>query len=242
MPRLRRKATRKRKAVDVSPREFAYFCDDPDYEKFDGNKFSLLGLRGARSEKLEAMWGAVRDEILDTWLIERPGFRPSTWWRLDAPRWDDPWDDCHYHGTFAEPRRRLGGIGTAIYECLNYKPAFDCGVPASFLGVEDHAYYAEHGKNGGLVNHDHPDQPVEAFDPDDPPQYESQARYLWDRDLLEPEEKKAVKELGLLEVVEVVQGEPPPTERQPPGSYGTMNSWVREELRTVEGLGLLESP
>ena len=40
----------------------------------------------------------------------------------------------------------------------------------------------------------------------DPPSLELQPRLLWDRDLLESEERKAVEKLGLLDQVEVVQG------------------------------------
>ena len=133
-----------------------------------------------------------------------PGTRPRAWWTLEAPRYlDDPWTDCYYHGTFAEPRRRLGGKGTPIFECLGYVPAFDLGIPDSFIDASTLAYYLDN--TGGLENGDHPGEPVEAFDPNDPPRYESQALYLWDRDLLEPKERKAVEKLGLLDQVEVVE-------------------------------------
>ncbi len=92
----------------------------------------------------------------------------------------------------------------SIVSALNYGPVFELGIPDSFIDTSMLAYYAEHGKNGGLVNVDHPDEPVAAFDPSDPPRYESQAKYLWDRNILEPEERKVVKKL--LDEVEVVQG------------------------------------
>ena len=97
-------------------------------------------------------------------------------------------------------------MGTTRHEALNYKPEFELGIPDMFIDASTFAYYAKHGKNGGLVNMDHRDEVDAAFDLDDPPRYESQARYLWDRDLLEPEERKTVKKLGLLDQDEVVQG------------------------------------
>ena len=207
MPRPRATAVRKRRSIEVSDREFAYLSDDPDYESREGDQMAMLDLLypTGGADKYKRTWDAVRDEILGWWPERHPGTRPRAWWTLEAPRWDDPWDDCWYHGTFAEPRRRLGGTGTPQHCALNYKPEFELGIPDSFIDSGTLAYYAEHGKNGGLENMDHPDEPVGAFDPDNPPQYESQARYLWDRDLLEPEERKAVEKLGLLDVVEVVQ-------------------------------------
>ncbi len=208
MARQRATAARKRRTIEVSEREFAYLSDDPNYESFEGNSFAMFDLHypthGASMAALGRLWGAVREEIMQTWIREKPGRRPRAWWLVDAPRWDDSPDD--YDRTLAEPRRRMSGTGTPIFECLGYVPHFDFGIPDSFINASTLAYYAEHGENGGLVNRDHPDEPVKAFDPDDPPTYESQAKYLWDRGLLEPKEKRAVKKLGLLDEIEVVQG------------------------------------
>ena len=205
-PTLRATAVRKRRTIEVSDRAFAYLSDDPEYESREGHPMEMLDLVYPRARgTFERTWQAVREEILTAWIREKPGTRPRAWWRLDAPRWaDDPWADSWCHGTFAEPRRRLGGTGTPIYECLAYKPQFELGIPDSFIDAAALAYYVDN--TGGLENGDHPGEPVEAFDPKDPPRYESQARYLWDRDLLEPAERKIVKKLGLLDDVEVVQG------------------------------------
>ena len=207
MPRPRATTVRKRRTLKVSDRVYAYLADAPDWESHDGDSVEMLHLlypcdRG----KYEQTWQVVRDEILSWWPARHPGTRPRAWWALEAPRWDDPWNDCYYHGTFAEPRRRLGGTGTARPEALNYKPTFESGIPDAFIDASTLVYYAKHGKNGGLTNMDHPAEPVEAFDPDNPPQYESPARYLWDRDLLESAERKAVEKMALLDGVEVVQG------------------------------------
>ena len=207
MPSLRTTAVRKRRTIEVSDMAFAFMADDPGYESREGDPFEVLHLRypDPRNGEYTRAWQAVGAEIMGWWPERHPGTRPKAWWELEAPRWaDDPWTDCWYHGTFAEPRRRLGGTGTAIFECLAYKPEFDFGVPTSFLDAWDFAYYAEH--MDGLENSDHPDEVVEAYDPADPPVYESQARYLLDKGLLEPAERKIVKKLGLLDDVEVVQG------------------------------------
>lgn len=182
---------------------FAYLSDAPEWESQDGDNLEMLDLRypGVRGEKLRVLWGAVGGEILAKWTQERPGTRPRAWWRVDAPRWDDPYELCYFHGSLPEPRRRLGGKGTPIFECLGYVPLFEFGIPAGFITASTLAVY---DKTGGLENRAHPGSPVEAFDPKNPPRYESQARYLWDRDLLEPEEKKVIERLGLLDEAEVV--------------------------------------
>ncbi len=183
MPRLRRRTACKQRTIEVSALVYAYFQDDPDYKSHDGDRFALYGL----GESREVMWAAVRDEILAEWIAERPGTRPRMWWRLDAPRWADPYN----RGTMAEPRRRMGGTGTPVFECLAYSPAFECAVPKQFVAADELEYYAE---GGGLQNHDHPGEPVEAYDPKDPPMYESQAAYLKRHGLLEEGEEERVPE------------------------------------------------
>src|SRR5688572_9704602 len=34
---------------------------------------------------LRDVWGEHRDVILERWIRERPGTRPTCWWRFDAP-------------------------------------------------------------------------------------------------------------------------------------------------------------
>ena len=199
MPRLRRRTTRRRTSVEVSDMAFAYLSDDPDFEaQGAGGGILILDLMyptaGPRMDALKRMWGAVRAEVLETWTAKHPGSRPRAWWLVDAPA--------------DEYRRRLGGRGTPVFECLNYAPHFAFGIPDTFMDADTLAFYVDHGKNGGLENREHPGEPVEAFDPNDPPKYESQARYLWDRGLLEPAEKKAVEKAGSLGAVETVEQEP----------------------------------
>ena len=125
MPRLRTTAVRKRRSIEISDLAYAYMIDDPDYERHAETRFDLFAMLHlehptGRGDEPRRIWDAVRDEIMSWWPERHPGTRPKAWWRLDAPRWDDPWEGWYCHGTFAEPRRRLGGKGTPIYECLNY--------------------------------------------------------------------------------------------------------------------------
>ena len=196
MPRLKRRAARKRRAVQISDCAFAYLSDEKDYERAGDHSFEVLDLEfptvGNRMEKFTRLWGAVSEEIIERWIVEHPGTRPRAWWRVDAPA--------------DEYRRRIGGTATPIHECLGYVPHFEYGIPGTFMDADTLAHYDEH--HDGLENVEHPGERVAAFDPDDPPRYESQCRYLWDRHLLSPKEKKAVEKLGLLGAVETVEQQP----------------------------------
>jgi len=48
-------------------------------------------------EQLRGLWEAYGHQLLADWILEHPGTRPWAWWKYSAP---------------AEPRRRIGGIGT----------------------------------------------------------------------------------------------------------------------------------
>ena len=122
----------------------------------------------------------------------RSGTRPSCWWQFDAPRWQD--DDCFGHGELPEPRLRLGGQGTPCHEVLNYAPEFERGVPTSWVDGWSIEYYNGraidvHGNPIGTEYHDG-HFPAERFDPNDPPQFESEAAYLDRHGLLLPSERR----------------------------------------------------
>src|SRR5262245_58776181 len=70
-----------------------------------------------RDAGLQADWLAVRVDLLAEWMEEAPGTRPYGWWTFDAPRWQGPYPPrCDrlvwYLQEIAEPRRRVGGVGT----------------------------------------------------------------------------------------------------------------------------------
>ena len=107
-----------------------------------------------------------------------PGHRPWAWWRVEAP------EPC---------RRRLGGIGTPAHECLAHGPEFRFGLPAHWVTPWQVAYYTGrardvHGQPIGAEYRGCGFSGV-AIDPDDPPQYESQAAYLERHGLLSAEER-----------------------------------------------------
>ena len=115
-----------------------------------------------------AEWGKHKKWILKDFTQQHPGKRPWAWWRYDA-----------------EPRLRVGGIGTPFGKSLSF------GVPRSYWDKWCEDYY------NGRMNMDH-DPFLKArytykegdakwcvgIDFDDPPLYESQPSYLKRHSLL----------------------------------------------------------
>jgi hypothetical protein len=144
-------------------------------------------------------WQALREDILERWVRQHPGTRPYGWWAYDAPRWrrEDLPARCRNLGDvflrqLAEPRKRLGGVGTPCYECLNYVPSFQSGVPCQWVTAFFENYYNGrsrdvHGKRIGTEYHEG-NFAGRAIDPTDPPIYESQATYLQRHGLLSSSE------------------------------------------------------
>lgn len=192
MPREKPRGVQlRRDALEVTPLQWACLTDEwrPGQPVPEGESpLEEFAWGQGTLHSLEDAWKHARDLILPKWTRERPGTRPSAWWAFDAPRWnDDPWEGCFYHGTFASPRQRLGGTGDPVYEALNYVPEFELGVPARFLTAIDlHTWPA-------LRNRLH-DRPAEAYDPEDPPMYESSAAYLKRLGLLVEGEEAALSE------------------------------------------------
>jgi hypothetical protein len=125
------------------------------------------------------LWAAHRERVLSLWAREHPGTRPSLWWRWDAPRMrPETWplgSGTVWIRELPEPRRRLGGTGTPSYEVLATVPYLDHGVPRSWLTQGLKPWFST---------------TAPAYDPDDPPVYESQAAYLERHGLLLPGERR----------------------------------------------------
>src|ERR1041385_4597190 len=131
------------------------------------------------------LWQEYGAPILERLIAENPGLRPTCWWRVDAPRAQPGDDICAtgFHPGFAQPRRRLGGVGMPKFEVLAHVPRFWHGVPSDWLTKSE----AELSRGlraeilpPGLVTgppwpRPDPNFPGIGLDPSDPPIFESEA-------------------------------------------------------------------
>lgn len=135
------------------------------------------------------------------WLKAFPGSRPAGWWLFDAPRWRRADLPERVQGLgdgplsrFAEPRRRLGGVGDPVFEFLNFYPAFRFGVPVHFVDPCDVALYNGRLRdvNGKPIMPEYKEGHFRgrAIDPTDPPRFESEAAYLERHGLLSAVERR----------------------------------------------------
>ena len=151
--------------------------DDPPVH----DVFEVFTLAGDEA-RLRQVWRDVHVEILKDWIRERPGARPWAWWQFDSP---------------PEQRRRVGGVGMPLHECLAYAPTWAFGLPSSgWLDPWLRDYYRGTARavHGTLVNpkarHRKPPFRGAAFDKHDPPTYESQATYLERHKFLSDDERR----------------------------------------------------
>jgi hypothetical protein len=180
----------------LTPDELAYLTDDPTADGEDYNlwcyRHGMRSFDGSLHPK--ELWESNRNEYLPLWIKQHPCVRPIPWWLYDAPRWNDPFEGCFFHGTLPEPRQRLGGIGTPSYEVLAYVPNFNKGIPTSWVSKFDEAYYNGRSKDvhGNPIGTEYKEGDFEgvAINESDPPRFESEASYLQRHGLLTPEEKK----------------------------------------------------
>jgi hypothetical protein len=137
-----------------------YLNDEPGYPKME----ILLD-----EDKEEGIWQTWGPSVLARWIKERPGTRPSLWWKYQAPRLPAQGTGTFYDGTIPEPRQRVGGVGRTQWEAgENWIPFYRCGIPAAR-------------------------DCWEFLDPNEPPVFESQANYLKRTGLLTIEEEKALE-------------------------------------------------
>jgi hypothetical protein len=138
----------------------------------------LLGLPGGRQARAEftlagpdrtgPLWREFEAQLLNSWVLDRPGSRPRLWWRHIAPE---------------ARRERLGGIGCPIWEAgLAYAPAFTRGVPRHWLAREHLRIW--------------PEITAPPVDPADPPTFEAEATYLRRHGLLLPGERERLSRSG----------------------------------------------
>jgi hypothetical protein len=131
------------------------------------------------------LWVENEAELLQEWMATDAGAgcRPDAWWRYRAPRAPlGTHQGVWYDGPLPEPRRRLGGTGTPRSDVLADVPMFCLGVPARWLTVDDFRTWPQLAARG-----------AEAYDPADPPLFESQASYLERHGLLLPGEHRLLR-------------------------------------------------
>ncbi len=184
---------RRRTALDISPAEWAFVNGDPwPLETRDFERWSLE-FDGPRrpGHSVRELWEEWGQQILGRWTAERPGSRPSLWWRFDAPAMAEVpacWADAYFTGELREPRRRLGGRGTPAHEAFECAPSFSKGIPTGWVWPEDVESFEDLEDADGA--------PAVAFDPEDPPRFESEAAYLDRLGLLTPTERRRLDRDG----------------------------------------------
>jgi hypothetical protein len=132
MPVKRRVAKFRR--MDVTPTQWAWLTDDFEAEREGWEDFALE-LYAGRPDILEtpgdkptlaALWHRHGEQVLSDWAAERPGTRPTTWWRVAAPRWNGS-------VRAPEPRMKVGGSGLPTHEahpeCHFDADDFPSGIP-----------------------------------------------------------------------------------------------------------------
>jgi hypothetical protein len=111
-PYIRRKSRVSREA-ELPPQIAAFLADEASLEGADAFlewqlNFPRAGDAIWNGQSLQDTWRDYASEVLDDWIIERPGTRPSLWWEFTAP----------------EPRQRLGGTGITrndLFGCAPYR-------------------------------------------------------------------------------------------------------------------------
>jgi hypothetical protein len=155
---------------DAARRLFETGDVDP---KLDG-AFEVFGQKDQR-----ALWAAHESEFMAGWIAHHPGTRPAAWWAYSAP----------------EPlRRRLGGTGTERAAVLGMAPDVRFGIDVGFLDDEDIEWYSGRAKDvhGKVLFPEWQADPLtaDAYDPQDPPRFESQASFLARHGLLTADERE----------------------------------------------------
>jgi hypothetical protein len=143
----------------------------------DEHDAAIFNLSGSDA-KIDANWLDCQDKIMSDWTVKNPCSRPWAFWRN------------------AEPRKRIGGIGTPSSEVLAIAPSFEYGIPGHWVKPFDVSYYNGravdiHGQKIGSFSEG--DFSGRAIDPADPPRFESQAVYLDRHGLLTATERAYLK-------------------------------------------------
>jgi hypothetical protein len=204
MPRKLRSPKARARRPDISPaiRVLLETGALPETRE-DGVSWWDAFVKLGHPDLLREDWEYARDEILADWTTRQPGRRPHAWWLFDAPRArrEDLAGRARDAGDWlllrlAQPRRRVGGVGTAAHEVLNYMPAFERGIPTNWVSAFDEACYNGRALDihGKPIEGSYPGGhfPGLAPRPDDPPTFESEAAYLKRHHLLTEAERRVL--------------------------------------------------
>lgn len=201
MPSNRKRRTRSRKSSIDDWRTERLKTGVLNYE--GGNTFARISFDNYTA-KLD-VWKKCKEKVLLEWLEENPGTRPYAWWLFDAPEMhEDDEQKLELKSLIypcgprvIDPRKKIGGIGTPDYEVLNCGQSLYFGVPISFVDQWQCDYYNGREKDidGNQIGTEYKegDFVAEAYDPHDPPVYETEVAYLKRHGLLTTEEKKKLK-------------------------------------------------
>ena len=100
--------------------------------------YDETGILFFADEEESAVWAKWGPGVLARWLIERPGTRPSLWWKYEAPRLPAKGIKVFYDGKIPEPRQRVGGVGSTQWDSgENWVPLLPLRPPGlpGLLGV-----------------------------------------------------------------------------------------------------------
>jgi hypothetical protein len=118
MPTNRSRAPRKRRHSEVSELAWRYLNDLST--PADRLTWEYSNLKYNRGFVTSILWDRYGAEITAAWIKDKPGTRPSCWWRFAAPRL--PEQPAHTRFPKVEARRVLFGL-------VDNQPAWEFGLP-----------------------------------------------------------------------------------------------------------------
>jgi hypothetical protein len=140
MPTKRRRRERFRRP-DIDGYHWALLTDAeiPEPLPDDWNPFAFHTFHKVERE----LWALFRERILSDWLDARPGTRPRSWWRCEAPRDEKLGQGWYYHADMIQGRLLLKGSGRPAWCKYNLVPSWHYGIPAHWTGGDPGALVFE---------------------------------------------------------------------------------------------------
>lgn len=123
---VKKRADKRRGAL--SEAQWAFLTDNPWPAGTGSIEKWILEFDGGPIGKpsVQDLWRENRDQILAEYIVERPGTRPSLWWKYDAPRQaPGMFPNDELDGAYPQTRQRTNNAR----DQTSYAPLFTCGVP-----------------------------------------------------------------------------------------------------------------